>query len=638
MRNYLYTLLCLCTAFLSIASANIASARIASARIAAPKKRTAPSQPNAKIQQRLAIERARIRDSIRKKIHSSSRKKAPQKKPQEKKEPKKAPAKKPVGKKSAPKKFAPKKAPKQISQPKKKALQKKSSKPAPQKPQKSLQKKTPIKRSKKASKKKRAPQRKRPRSRTYSGSKTPRPRNKSAQERLRSLRRTIRNLVNEADKNTSIGVKVILLKNKSTVYEKNAGQLFKPGSSTKLLTAAAAYHILGPQYRFKTTLFTDKKIGTHAINNLYIRGSGDPTLNDKDLAILVRRLKNQGIKEIKGDIIVDASIFNMQGTGPGWRIGDAAVNRSKAPTGGLMVNHSCIRVRVKPSRTVGRKPHVSVEPHTPYIRIINKATTKNKTNGRSLRVLRGANNTVIVRGALSKHSKTKNYRITVEHPHRYAGQVLAGLIKKNMVRFSGKVKTGRVPKSGKYLAKHTSKKLSGMIRYMMKASDNLYADAMFRAMGAHMYGAPGTWTKGKKAVNSFLKNTVGLDVSANVICDGSGLSHKNKISPNDFIKLLTWMYTNSPHKQSFIASLPIGGVDGTLKHRMKHHTTRETVKAKTGSLCGVTSLSGYITPKTGLPLIFVIMINRQHKSAVIFKRKLEDQLCKLLAAHAFSTS
>lgn len=630
MRTYLYTLLCLCMAIFSIG----------------PITRTAPSQPDPKIQRRLAIERARIRDSIRKKFLTASRQKSSAKKSSGKKpalkRPKKAPQK--AAQKLAPKKSQKKAAPKKaqtkklVKRSQKKKPQTKSSKPArrksPKSSSKAPQKKAPVR----ASKKKRASQRKRPRARTYSGSQKPKPKDKSAQQRLRSLRRTIRNLVHEADKNVSIGVKVVLLKNKSTVYEKNANQLFKPGSSTKLLTAAAAYHILGPQYRFKTTLFTDKKIGTHAINNLYIRGSGDPTLTDRDLTTLVRRLKNQGIKEIKGDIIVDASIFNMQGTGPGWRTGDAAVNKSKAPTGGLMVNHSCIRVRVKPSRTVGRKPHVRVEPHTPYVRIINKATTKNKTNGRSLKVLRGANNTIIVRGALSKRSKTKNYRITVEQPHRYAGQILAGLLKKNMVRFSGKVKTGRVPKTGKYLAEHTSKKLSGMIRYMMKASDNLYADAIFRAMGAHMYGAPGTWTKGKKAVNSFLKNTVGLDISALKIYDGSGLSHKNQLSPNHFIKLLTWVYTSSPHKQSFIGSLPIGGVDGTLKHRMKHHSTRETVKAKTGSLCGVTSLSGYITPKTGLPLIFVIMVNRRHKSAVIFKRKLEDQLCKLLAAHAFSTS
>ncbi len=574
-------------------------------------RKSSSAKPSREVQRRLAIERARIRDSIRKEFYQRSKKPA-----------KKSPSR-PVTRKST----QPKRPPKKVQ---KRAPAKKSpTKKAPAK-------KAPPKRKKSPPKKPRRTKRKR--SRTYSSS-TPTPKVKglSPQERLRELRRTVDKLVREADKKASVGVKVVLLKNNSTVYEKNANELFKPASNTKLITAAAAFHILGPQYRFKTTLFTDRKVGAHAINNLYIRGSGDPTLTDKDLATLARRLRSQGISEIKGDIIVDASRFNMQGTGPGWRTGDGAIY-DKAPTGALMVNHSCIRVRVKPSRVVGKRPIVTLYPHTPYSRIQNNAQTRAKTKGRSIHVLRGVNNKIIVRGSVSKKSASKFYRIAVEHPHRYAGQVLAAVLKKNKLFFTGKVKTGRVPKSAKFLAEHTSNKLSTIIRYMMKASDNLYADAIFRAMGAQMYGAPGTWTKGKLAVNSFLKNTVGMNTSTIIIKDGSGLSHKNKVSPNHFIKLLTWVYTKSPHKESFIASLPIGGVDGTLRNRMKHRSTKAAVKAKTGSLSGVTSLSGYITPKTGLPLIFVIMVNRTHKSAVIFKRKLEDQLCKLLAAHAFSTS
>lgn len=327
----------------------------------------------------------------------------------------------------------------------------------------------------------------------------------------------------------------------------------------------------------------------------------------------------------------------MQGTGPGWRTGDGAIH-DKAPTGALMANHSCMRVRVKPSLAIGKQPHVSVSPLTPYTRIQNNATTQSTKKGAAIHVLRGPNNRIIVQGSIPKGTPAKLYRIAVEHPHRYAGHVLAGVLKDNKIFFSGKVITGRVPKTALFLTEHASNKLSVLIRYMMKASDNLYADAIFRAMGAHMYGGPGTWTKGKYAVNNFLKHTVGMDVSKLKIFDGSGLSHKNKLSPDNFIQLLTWVYAKSPHKEQFIASLPIGGVDGTLKNRLKHRYTKANVQAKTGSLSGVTSLSGYITPKTGLPLIFVIMVNRTHKSAVTFKKKLEDQLCTLLAAHAFSTS
>ncbi len=556
--------------------------------IGRPSKRTTTPTLSKKEQQRLALERARIRDAIRKEFHSNSapsRKKTPS--------PQKPATKKPV-----------RKAPPKKKVPTKKAPQKK--RPAPQKPTR-----IPIRRPNKK--------------------KT----ELSAHQKLVQLRRTIDKLAHEADKHTSIGVKVHLLANHSTVYEKNAGKLFKPASNTKLITAAAAYHILGPSYRFRTTLFTDKKINSKTINNLYIRGSGDPTLTDKDLTKMVKHLKAQGITEIRGNIVVDHTLFNSQGTGPGVRKADGALY-DKAPTSALMCNHSCVRVTVTPTKIVGRKPHVAVSPHTSYITVNNNARTRTKTQGRSLHIVRGENNVITIKGVISKRSKPKTYRIAVKHPSRFTGHVLKQVLKQQGISVHGKVISGKVPKFATYLTEHASKQLSGIITFMMKASDNLYADAIFRAMGAHRYGAPGTWTKGKRAVEEFLKDKVGLNPTEFTINDGSGLSHKNRIAPKHLCQLLMWEYTKSPHKESFIASLPIGGVDGTLRNRMKHHSTRTHVKAKTGSLSGVTSLSGYITPKTGLPLIFVIMVNRSNKSAVVFKRKLEDQLCKLLAAHAFS--
>lgn len=465
---------------------------------------------------------------------------------------------------------------------------------------------------------------------------TPHP-HKAQQEQLRTLRATIGNLVNEVDKKASVGVKVVLLKNNSTIYEKNADHLFTPASNTKLITAAAAYHLLGPDYRFTTTLYTDKKIGQHTINNLYIKGVGDPTLTAEDLQGLAKQLRKIGIYEIKGSLIVDASLFaSEKAAAPGWSVGDGPIF-DKAPTGALMVEHSCIRIQVKPARVVGKRPHVIITPHADAIRIQNDAKTTAESHRHSLTILHGANNTLIVRGTLGKRSKTKFYRIAVEQPDLYAGQVLAGALKAHAIHLRGTIKLGLLPENPRVLCEHTSEPLNDIIRHLMKKSDNLYADALFRLMGALHTKESGSWASGRLAIENFLKTTVGLDMEHIHLFDGSGLSHKNKITPNHFIQLLSWVYTQSPHKDNFIASLPIGGVDGSLRNRMKQ-TVPHAVKAKTGNLNGVTCLSGYITPKTGLPLIFVIMVNRKNKSAVIFKRKLEDQLCKILAAHAFSTS
>ncbi len=456
----------------------------------------------------------------------------------------------------------------------------------------------------------------------------------STQKWLRNLHTIIDKLVHEVDKKASVGVKVVLLKNNHIIYEKNAQQLFKPASTTKLITSAAAYHILGPDYRFTTKLYTDKKYSPHCINNLYIKGSGDPTLKVEDMNAMVNNLKRIGIREIRGNIIVDATYFDEQGTGPGWHIEDA--NHYQAPTSGLMVNHSCIRVHVKPSQIFGQHPFVFIDPQTSYIKMINRAQTHVKTDDKTLQIKRKENNIIIVAGPILRYSKLKQYSIAIEHPSIFAGHVFKQQLTKKII-FRGKVLTGTLSNEAHFLVKHSSQPLKTIIRQLMKTSDNLCADALFRAMGAQKYGVPGTWAKGQQAINDFLKNTVGISLESMVLYDGSGLSHKNQISPDHFCKLLTWVYATSPHKNSFITSLPIGGIDGSLRNRLKYWSTKGSVQAKTGTLNGVTALSGYIIPKRGLPFIFVIMVNCKEKSALNYKKSLEDELCKLLAFHATGT-
>ena len=219
----------------------------------------------------------------------------------------------------------------------------------------------------------------------------------------RFLTRGIQRLLNKTDKKTIVGIKVLSLPDHKILYEKNADRTFVPASNMKFVTSEAAFHILGPQFRFTTQVVSDKPISNGKLDTLYVKGSGDPSLSIKDLEKLVRRLKSLGIKEIRGNIIVDHSCFNNQGTGPGWRTGDLHIFQ-KAPTSGLMVDHSCIRVRVQPARAAGRRPSVFVSPQTPAIRILNKAQTQRRAKKNGLRVLSGPNNTIIVKGTIAQRS------------------------------------------------------------------------------------------------------------------------------------------------------------------------------------------------------------------------------------------
>lgn len=448
------------------------------------------------------------------------------------------------------------------------------------------------------------------------------------------IAQTIHALTQNAAKKAAVGIKITSLSSGRVLYQANQQKLFTPASNTKIFTAGAAYHILGSSFRFETDLLTNKQLSGSRLDHLYIRGSGDPTLTGNDLEKLVLALKAKSIREIN-NLVIDSSIFDTSTSAPGWTPGDGPIF-DKSPVGGLMVNHSCIAVRIQPARVVGHKPIVILDPAS-SVPVENRARTVANGQRTSLHVTRTKNNTVVVTGTISKGVKQKYYRFAVDLPHVFAGHALMNLLKKHKITCKGKLLIGKTPANAPLLARHQSDSVDTIIHQMMKSSDNLYADALFKRMGALRSRAPGSWANGAQAVYNFLKQETGIAFDGFIINDGSGLSHANKISPDHLSSFLHWVYTKASFKQEFITTLPISGVDGSLRNRMKHSSAKSRVKAKTGSLHGVTSLSGYITPQKGEHYSFVIMVNRKNKSAVEFKRKLEDHICTLLAAHAFRT-
>ena len=456
------------------------------------------------------------------------------------------------------------------------------------------------------------------------------------------LTHAINQIVHPVHKKAAVGIKIVSLKNDAVLYQKNPDQLFIPASNTKLITGAAALGILGPEFKFETQLATDAQNNALKIHNLYLKGGGDPTLETSHLEEMVKKLRARGIREIRGNIIIDASCFTESSRAPGWNKNDGPIF-DMAPTNGLMLNHCCVTVRIKPARIPGHKPQVHLDPAVDYITIVNNARTTLSAKKRSLHVsrARSSEKRVIVTGTIATKSKPKAYFIVLDNPHIYAAQVLKNLLKKEGIAVRGSILMGTTPQNVHVLVRHHSEPLSQLVRYMNKSSDNLYADALFKKMGEVTFEAPGSWARGKKAVEAFLSDEVGISTVSESgkleIFDGSGLSHHNRVSPNHFEQLLSWMYKKSEHKNIFIDSLPISGVDGTLHHRMRHKHVVAKVKAKTGSLPGISSLAGYITPKQGGPLLFVIIANREKKkSAFEFRRKLEDHLCSLLATHSIS--
>ncbi|MBA3751754.1 D-alanyl-D-alanine carboxypeptidase/D-alanyl-D-alanine-endopeptidase [Candidatus Dependentiae bacterium] len=445
---------------------------------------------------------------------------------------------------------------------------------------------------------------------------------------------SLNKLIDENRKKASIGIKVATLDTKRTLYQKNADTLFIPASNTKLFTAGAALHILGPSFRYETVLYTDRLYTTARMSSLYVKGSGDPTLLSQDLEKAAHTLRAKGIKEIRGNIVVDISIFDAQPTALGWAPGDGPIF-DKSQVGGFIVDHSCITVRVKPAHAPGRKPLVTIEPSNDLITVENKAQTTTHAEKQAIHTFLTPDNKLIITGKIALKSTQKFYRIALHNPELFAAHTLRVYLKKQGIVHRGKIVAGRVPPKALILVRHYSKPAETIIKTMMKKSDNLYADTLFKTIGARVYGTPGTWEKGRKAVENFLTRTMKLPAHRYFLNDGSGLSRLNKVSPTALIEFLTAMYQKSAFKKQFIESFPISGTDGSLRLRMQHKTTKGKILAKTGSLTGVSSLSGYITLPGGKHLAFASMTNRSKGSAFSFKQTLEDKLCSLLTTDLF---
>jgi D-alanyl-D-alanine carboxypeptidase/D-alanyl-D-alanine-endopeptidase (penicillin-binding protein 4) len=451
-----------------------------------------------------------------------------------------------------------------------------------------------------------------------------------AKENLTSLQNGIERIIRNADPEVHIGVEVMSLKNGQKLYQKSSNHLFMPASCLKLFTGAVALHQLGVDYRFETKLFTDGKVeGKTLKGNLYLKGSGDPELNVRDLEELAFQLKLHNIQKIEGDLYIDNTLFDGLPQGPGW-MWDEGAERWNSPMDALTLNHNCIDLWVKPSEKMGTPPLVYLFPKTDYVAIDNRAaTTAQEDNLFVERRWMQKENVIDVKGKIAANKETRSYSIPIEDPPFFAAHIFRDILAKAGFALKGKIEIKETPKKATLLATHTSRPLSLIVEEMMKSSDNLIADCLFKKVGEARYGAPGTWQKGSQAMREFLAMNVGLNIEKMVMMDGSGLSRYNLISAHQFVEFLSWMHKQFTCCSEFVSALPISGVDGTLGGRMVNAGGK--VRAKTGSMTGVSSLSGYLTTKDGETLAFSILQNGFTGKTAEYKAQIEDEICTFLA-------
>jgi len=454
----------------------------------------------------------------------------------------------------------------------------------------------------------------------------------------------ITTIIQESGLQTNLGIKIVDLESDEIIYEWNAQALFNTASNNKLYTCIAALAILDSNQTFSTSVYQDTAA-------LYLVGGGDPHLTLEQLDTMARTISDTMKLHLGRDywfqnnlvrmrtidrakkinyLILDDSMFDDVPYGPGW-MWDEGSWWYAAQISALSINENCVDFYVTPGIT-GQPVLIKTNPVTDFISITNQSKTVNDTtNFKELKIERDwkkQTNSFTITGNVMDTASTDTFQRNVHDPTLYSGTVFAEMLQTRGININHVIKAPLSPGAIK-LAEHRSRPVNHALTEFMKRSENLTAELLVKHIGAVVYDTVGTWNNGLLAIKTFLHDTVGIDTNTFSLSDGSGVSRYNYSSPDHFIKLLTWAYNNKTVRDKFLNTFPIGGWDGTLEDRMQNEESVAKIIAKTGTLSGVSCLSGYIFTTRGNPLAFSILMNGYVDEAKPF-RSLQDKIVNAL--------
>lgn len=404
----------------------------------------------------------------------------------------------------------------------------------------------------------------------------------------------------------SVGALVVRESDGAVLFAHSPDRPLIPASNQKVLTSIAALEVFGPTHRFETVLSSQAAPdASGTIGDLIVTGGGDPALNSEDWMRLALELRGQGVERVSGDIVLDDSAFDGQRSHPSW--GKVGARAYHAPIGALTANYGHFVVTVHPGASVGDAARVEVSPPIPYFTLDNRAATGNGKS--SLAVTRKATptgETVTVSGKVRLGREPEPFYRSVLDPARYAGSVLRWQLEASGVAVDGTLRSGRVPADAVELLRFEGRQLAEIVRLFMKYSNNFVAETLVKSMGLYATGGTGSWSSGVPVMREALKGR-GVDVSKLTIVDGSGLSRDNRVTARVLVDALRGAQQSFRFGPEFVSALPIAAHDGTLEKRTGRSAGR--VRAKTGLLTSVTSLSGYAITGSDEAAVFAILVN-----------------------------
>jgi D-alanyl-D-alanine carboxypeptidase/D-alanyl-D-alanine-endopeptidase (penicillin-binding protein 4) len=422
------------------------------------------------------------------------------------------------------------------------------------------------------------------------------------------------------------GVLIESLDDGKVWYEQNADKMFMPASNEKIPTTATALLTLGPDFIFETYLYYTGEIIDSVLNgDLIVKGNGDPTFytrffdDPRDLFFSwADTLLNMGIKKIDGNIIGDDNLFDDEVYGMGWTF-SGLPHWWSAEVGALQFNENYVDLQIIQPADTADSVKIIPNVKSDYFTIVNNIVIVDTGRTRLYFDRSYGTNVIIVSGNILVGTDTLERSPSIWNPTLFYATVLKETFMEKGIQISGNaIDCDNIPywdineMNVQLILTHKSPPLNEILKFLMKKSQNMYAETMVKILGL-MNSGIGSFEEGKNVVERVLAN-FGIEPDTYSYADGSGLSRYNYISPRQIVKILKGM-RKSEYWEIWREIQPIAGVDGTLKRRMKDTKAEGNVRAKTGTISNVRGLSGYLTTSEGEEIVFSFLVNGHLRSS-----------------------
>ena len=418
------------------------------------------------------------------------------------------------------------------------------------------------------------------------------------------------------------------LQDQHSLLEHRAEVSMIPASLSKIVTALTILDRFPAETTFETRVLSAAPLKDGVVDgDVVLEGGGDPAFVSEAMAELVSKLKKSGINRITGDLVVNDLRFDNERY-DSHRESKRVDRAYDAPIGALSFDWNAVSIFVRPGAKAGQAAVVHLEPMSSYLQLNNHATTgaagsqstisssRTDTKGQTSNSSGGAGDQVSVSGHIAQDAPEKAYYKSISQPDLWTAANFVEFLKREKIEIAGKVKLGAPSTDKQYevLAINKSPSIGELVLSMMKFSNNFIAEMLTKNLAVQGDKSPrgASMDKGISEIQGWLRSRA-LKGPAWTFVNPSGLTNENRLTPSQLGQLLKYAYGNLKIYPEFTASLPIAGLDGTLKHRARKSAGQ--IRAKTGLLkdAGVAALAGFATTPSGHTRAFVWIVNRAHQ-------------------------